>query len=163
MNLLPRLNFKQWQISTQIQCNGNECCTRWRGCYNIYKEWCGCGGGDNGVCGVRWSWSQSTNGLLSCGDRVAIVTLQWSMEGGYIIHHTFTWLSSEQYSYFDILYWEEKYIILSKTKTYVNALLCAIKSFLDVIWRTEKFGWNLSIPLREAFIKKNHFLIDIRQ
>ena len=27
-----------------------------------------------GVCGVRWS--QSTNGLLSCGDRVAIVTLQ---------------------------------------------------------------------------------------
>ena len=26
------------------------------------------------VCGVRWS--QSTNGLLSCGDRVAIVTLQ---------------------------------------------------------------------------------------
>ena len=32
------------------------------------------GGGDNGVCGVRWS--QSTNGLLSCGDRVAIVTLQ---------------------------------------------------------------------------------------
>ena len=31
-------------------------------------------GGDNGVCGARWS--QSTNGLLSCGDRVAIVTLQ---------------------------------------------------------------------------------------